>query len=58
MSNFSFFQSVFKRLVLKTHKNQGLVGKELKKKKDAVLLYMPRPGGSMVSLVVVSLQGV
>ena len=31
-SNFSFFHSVFKRLVLQTCKNQGLFGKELKKK--------------------------
>ena len=30
MSNFSFSQSVFKRLVLQTRKNQGLFGKELK----------------------------
>ena len=28
-SNFSFSHSVFKRLVLQTHKNQGLFGKEL-----------------------------
>ena len=28
-SNFSFFHSVFKRLVLPTHKNQGLFGKGL-----------------------------
>ena len=28
-SNFSFSYSVFKRLVLKTRKNQGLFGKEL-----------------------------
>ena len=31
MSNFSFSHSVFKRLVLQTHKNQGLFGKGLKK---------------------------
>ena len=30
MSNFSFFPSVFKRLVLKTRKTQGLFGKGLK----------------------------
>ena len=30
MSNFSFSHSVFKRLVLQTHKNQGLFGKGLK----------------------------
>ena len=30
-SNFSFSQSVFKRLVLQTHKNQGLFGKGLSK---------------------------
>ena len=29
MSNFSFSRSVFKRLVLQTHKNQGLFGKGL-----------------------------
>ena len=29
MSNFSFSQSAFKRLVLQTRKNQGLFGKEL-----------------------------
>ena len=29
-SNFSFSHSVFKRLVLETHKNQGLFGKGLK----------------------------
>ena len=29
-SNFSFSHSVFKRLVLQTHKNQGLFGKGLK----------------------------
>ena len=29
-SNFSFTHSVFKRLVLQTHKNQGLFGKGLK----------------------------
>ena len=29
MSNFSFSYSVFKRLVLQTHKNQGLFGKGL-----------------------------
>ena len=29
MSNFSFSDSVFKRLVLQTHKNQGLFGKGL-----------------------------
>ena len=29
MSNFSFSHSVFKRLVMQTHKNQGLFGKEL-----------------------------
>ena len=29
--NFSFSPSVFKRLVLQTHKNKGLFGKELKK---------------------------
>ena len=29
MSNFSFSHSVFKRLVLQTHKNQGLFGKGL-----------------------------
>ena len=29
MSNFSFFHSVFKRLVLQTHKNKGLFGKRL-----------------------------
>ena len=29
MSNFSFFCRVFKRLVLQTHKNQGLFGKGL-----------------------------
>ena len=29
-SNFSFSHCVFKRLVLQTHKNQGLFGKELK----------------------------
>ena len=28
-SNFSFFHSVFERLVLQTHKNQGLFGKGL-----------------------------
>ena len=31
-SNFSFFHSVFKRLVLQTCKNQGLFGKGLKDK--------------------------
>ena len=31
-SNFSFSLSVFKRLVLHTHKNKGLFGKGLKKK--------------------------
>ena len=31
-SNFSFSHSVFKRLVLQTHKNQGLFGKGLKNK--------------------------
>ena len=31
-SNFSFSVSVFKRLVLQTRKNQGLFGKELRKK--------------------------
>ena len=30
MSNFSFKHSVFKRLVLQTHKDQGLFGKALK----------------------------
>ena len=30
-SNFSFSHSVFKRLVLQTHKNQGLFGKGLNK---------------------------
>ena len=30
-SNFSFSRSVFKRLLLKTRKNQGLFGKGLKK---------------------------
>ena len=30
MSNFSFSHNVFKRLVLQTHKNQGLFGKGLK----------------------------
>ena len=30
MSNFSFSRSVFKRLLLQTHKNQGLFGKGLK----------------------------
>ena len=30
MSNFSFFNSVFKRLVPQTHKNKGLFGKGLK----------------------------
>ena len=30
-SNFSFSQSIFKRLVLQTHKNQGLFGKGVKK---------------------------
>ena len=29
LSNFSFFHSVFKRLVLQTRKNQGLSGKGL-----------------------------
>ena len=29
MSNFSFSHSVFKRLVMQTHKNQGLFGKGL-----------------------------
>ena len=29
MSNFFFSHSVFKRLVLETHKNQGLLGKAL-----------------------------
>ena len=29
MSNFYFFRSVFKRLVLQIRKNQGLFGKEL-----------------------------
>ena len=29
-SNFSFFHSVFKRLILQTRKNQGLCGKGLK----------------------------
>ena len=29
-SNFSFSHSVFKRLVMQTHKNQGLFGKGLK----------------------------
>ena len=29
-SNFSFAHSVFKRLVMQTHKNQGLCGKALK----------------------------
>ena len=29
MSNFSFSHSVFKRLVLQTHKDQALFGKEL-----------------------------
>ena len=29
-SNFSFAHSVFKRLVLQTHENQGLFGKGLK----------------------------
>ena len=29
-SNFSFSHSVFKRLILQTHKNQGLFGKGLK----------------------------
>ena len=29
MSNFSFSHSVFKRLVLQTHENQGLFGKGL-----------------------------
>ena len=28
-SNFSFSHSVFKRILLQTHKNQGLFGKEL-----------------------------
>ena len=32
MSNFSFFYSVFKRLLLQTRKNQGLFGKGLKRK--------------------------
>ena len=30
MSNFSFSHSVFKRLVVQTHKNKGLFGKGLK----------------------------
>ena len=30
MSNFSFSHSVFKRLLLKTHKNSGLFGKGLR----------------------------
>ena len=30
MSNFSFSHSVFKRLVLQTHRNQGLFGKGVK----------------------------
>ena len=33
MSNFSFSHSVFKRLVLQTHKKQGLFGKGLKMQK-------------------------
>ena len=33
ISNFCFSDSVFKRLVLQTHKNQGLFGKGLKKKR-------------------------
>ena len=35
-SNFSFFQSVFKRLALHTHKIQGLFGKELRVIKNVV----------------------
>ena len=33
-SNFSFSRSVFKRLVLQTHKNQGLFGKGLRRGSD------------------------
>ena len=35
-SNFFFSHSVFKRLVLQTHKNQGLLGKEL----NTLVLYV------------------
>ena len=43
-SNFSFSYSVFKRLVLQTHKNQGLFGKGLKDSNNFFLviqLYLP-----------------
>ena len=38
MSNFSFSQSVLKRLVLQTCKNKGLFGKELKGENDGNLV--------------------
>ena len=38
-SNFSFSQSVFKRLVLQTHKNQGLFGKGLNIAKMMIFLF-------------------
>ena len=37
-SNFSFSHSVFKRLVLQTHKNQGLFGKGLTLSPNAKIL--------------------
>ena len=41
-SNFSFSHSVFKRLVLQTHKTQGLFGKGLKKKRHCSILFPHR----------------
>ena len=39
MSNFSFSQNVFKRLILQTHKNKGFFGKGLKLKTQRVDLF-------------------
>ena len=38
-SNFSFFHSVFKRLVLQTRKNKGLFGKGWKLKQTTILMW-------------------
>ena len=42
MSNFSFSHDVLKGLMLQTHKNQGLFGKGLEKKKLQSILLDPK----------------
>ena len=41
--NFSFSQSVFKRLVTKTQKNQGLFGKGLKECQFLTVMFISQP---------------